>query len=25
MGTERRQGTQSLRALADFSKFEAPK
>jgi uncharacterized membrane protein/glutaredoxin len=25
MGTERREGTQSLRALADFSKFEAPK
>jgi len=25
MGTERRAGTQSLRALADFSKFEAPK
>lgn len=25
MGTERREGTQSLQALADFSKFEAPK
>jgi len=25
MGTERREGTQSLRALADFSKFEAPR
>jgi uncharacterized membrane protein/glutaredoxin len=25
MGTERREGTQSLRALADFSKFEVPK
>ncbi|HEY7435052.1 MAG TPA: vitamin K epoxide reductase family protein [Methylomirabilota bacterium] len=25
LGTERREGTQSLQALADFSKFEAPR